>query len=191
MAVMDKYLESLESWDPISAELITVRHTRYTIPLLARHLTDIKYPQSTKIHKVLKNIVKKKDEIPCDAQYSFRTRCRQLLDKWTTIIKEAGSEANEGEGATAKEGESAPAATVVEKAAEKKDEKEAAEDATNGEEANGEESKEAAEATGDKAEAEKDVSAPAAAVVEKAAEKEKGDKENVAAEAKEGEAAKA
>ncbi|TGZ81854.1 hypothetical protein EX30DRAFT_371061 [Ascodesmis nigricans] len=161
MSIMDRYLESLEAWDPISADLI----------------------KTTKIHKVLRNIVKKKEEIPCDAQYSFRTRCKQLHDKWIAVIKEAEeAEPKAADEQELEETQDAEKAEDEDKKEEEKKEESAADEKK--------EEKEKSETIEERIEAAEKVSIPAADVIKEAAEKNKeGDKEK--AEPKEEEAAKA
>lgn len=151
-----------------------------------------------RLNKVLKLIVKKKEDIPRDDELKFRERCKAVLDKWTPII-DAHVPPKDGSPTAAAEVTPAPAAseeptkeeTPTEKAdetAEKSEEPEATkederteakseEEATNEEASKPEEEAEAVSAAEEKVE-EKDEEKEIAKEGTPAA-----DKENVATEA--------
>ena len=65
---MDDYLGQLEKTENLDAEVI----------------------KKTKVHKVLKAIVKLNTSIPKEEQYDFKGRSSKLLQKWTSILSADG-----------------------------------------------------------------------------------------------------
>ncbi|KAH7123753.1 hypothetical protein B0J11DRAFT_320622 [Dendryphion nanum] len=74
MSNMDDYLRQLESTENLDADVI----------------------KKTKVHKVLKAIVKLNTSIPKEEQYDFKGRSSKLLQKWTSVLSADGETGESG-----------------------------------------------------------------------------------------------